>query len=65
MLRRFLVWSSLPLCLGFAVLLKAVYDLPWANVIVLSPAIVLGTAAIVGMTIVLLRAFWANVHGRE
>ena len=60
-----LVWSSLPLCLGVAVLLKWVYDLPWANIVVLSPAIVLGTAALVGMTIVLSRAFWANVHGRE
>ena len=65
MLRRFLVWSSLPLCLCVAVLLKWVYDLPWANIVVLSPAIVLGTAALVGMTIVLSRAFWANVHGRE
>jgi uncharacterized membrane protein len=64
-LRQVLVWSALPLCLAVALLLKSVYDLPWANVIVLSPAIVIGTAAVVGMTLLLARAFWANVHGRE
>jgi hypothetical protein len=63
-LRRVLAWSALPLCLGVALLLKWVYDLPWENIVVLSPAIVIGTAAIVGMTLVLSKAFWENLRGR-
>jgi hypothetical protein len=53
-MRRFLVWSAGPLCVGAALLVAWLFELSTEHVLVLAPVIVLGTAAVVGLIV-----FWS------
>jgi hypothetical protein len=64
-MRRILVWSSGPICLGAALLVAWLFELSTEHVLVLAPVIVLGTAAVVGLVLLWSAAAWDSLRGHR
>jgi hypothetical protein len=62
-MRRIVLWSSGPICLGSALLTAWFFELSTEHVLVLAPVIVLGTAAVVGLVLFWAAAAWDWVRG--
>ena len=50
-MRRILLWSAGPICVGAALLVAWLFELSTEHVLVLAPVIVLGAAAVVGLLV--------------
>jgi hypothetical protein len=55
-MRRALLWLAGPLCVLTALLVAWVFELSTEHVLVLAPVIVVGTAAVVGLMLLWVRA---------
>ena len=64
-MRRALLWLAGPICVGAALFVAWALELSTEHVLVLAPAIVLGTAAVVGLILLWVRAAWENLRGRD
>jgi hypothetical protein len=62
-MRRLVLWSAGPICLGSALLTAWLFELSTEHVLVLAPVIVLGTAAVVGLVLFWAAAAWDWVRG--
>jgi len=64
-MRRILLWSSGPLCVGVALLTAWFFELSTEHVLVLAPVIVFGTAAVVGLLLLWSAAAWDSIRGNR
>jgi hypothetical protein len=62
-MRRAVLWSSGPICVGSALLTAWFFELSTEHVLVLAPVIVLGTAAVVGLLLFWSAAAWDALRG--
>jgi hypothetical protein len=62
-MRRILVWSSGPICLGAAFLVAWLFELSTEHVLVLAPVIVFGAAAVVGLLVLWAAAARDSIRG--
>lgn len=62
-MRRILVWSSGPICVGAALLVAWLFELSTEHVLVLAPVIVLGAGAVVGLLVLWAAAARDSLRG--
>jgi hypothetical protein len=62
-MRRILVWSAGPICVGAAFLVAWFFELSTEHVLVLAPVIVLGAAAVVGLLVLWAAAARDSLRG--
>jgi nitrate reductase gamma subunit len=64
-MRRALLWLAGPVCVASALFVAWALELSTEHVLVLAPVIVVGTAAVVGLILLWVRAAWDNLRGRD
>jgi hypothetical protein len=62
--RRALLWIAGPLCVLVAFGVAWLFELSTEHVLALAPVIVFGTAAVVGLVLLWVKAALANLRGR-
>ena len=62
-MRRILMWSAGPICVGMAFLVAWLFELSTEHVLVLAPVIVLGAGAIVGLLVLWAAAARDSLRG--
>jgi hypothetical protein len=64
-MRSLLLWIAGPLCVLTALGVAWLFELSTENVLALAPVIVVGTAAVVGLVLLWVKAALATVRGRR
>jgi nitrate reductase gamma subunit len=62
-MRRALLWIAGPICVATAFGVAWLFELSTEHVLALAPVIVVGTAAVVGLVLLWIRAAWDTLHG--